>query len=264
MTQMLARLQSFLDFDGAVTPHFAHPNGAGRHGLAGIFLGTTLGLHAGVLLLSRAANLSLGIVQWSAYVCLLCIFHIGEWFVTAAYRPSELAYKSWIINHSKAYTVATLASMLEFWLEYFLFPSMKGGALWIGMTCVFAAAVLAIRVGGMIHAGSNFDHIVMTNKKHGHELVTDGIYGYLRHPAYFGWFYWSIGGQLMLGNPVCTVMFALASHTFFSDRIPTEEYALLEIYKDEYRDYATRTPIGIPFVRCAVPYSRSAKSQRTD
>jgi hypothetical protein len=32
---------------------------------------------------------------------------------------------AFIINHSKAYTIALLASFTEFWLEYLIFPNVK-------------------------------------------------------------------------------------------------------------------------------------------
>jgi protein-S-isoprenylcysteine O-methyltransferase Ste14 len=32
---------------------------------------------------------------------------------------------------------------------------------------------------------------------------------FVRHPGYMGWFIWSVATQLLLVNPVCTVVFAL-------------------------------------------------------
>src|SRR4051812_31669288 len=48
-----------------------------------------------------------------------------------------------------------------------------------------------------------------------------------RHPSYVGWFYWSVGTQLLLCNPLCTVLYGLAAWAFFKDRIPYEEALLL-------------------------------------
>ena len=36
----------------------------------------------------------------------------------------------------------------------------------------------ALRSGAMIHAGSNFSHVMAFRKAEGHTLVTDGIYRY--------------------------------------------------------------------------------------
>lgn len=30
----------------------------------------------------------------------------------------------------------------------------------------------------------------------------------MRHPGYMGWFIWSVATQLLLVNPVCTLVFA--------------------------------------------------------
>ena len=40
-----------------------------------------------------------------------------------------------------------------------------------------------------------------------------------RHPSYAGFFYYSIGAQIALQNPVSTIGFTLALHRFFSQRI---------------------------------------------
>lgn len=29
-----------------------------------------------------------------------------------------------------------------------------------------------------------------------HKLVTNGVYNFMRHPSYVGWFYWSLGTQV--------------------------------------------------------------------
>jgi protein-S-isoprenylcysteine O-methyltransferase len=83
---------------------------------------------------------------------------------------------------------------------------------------------------------------------------------YLRHPSYFGWFYWSVGTQLALCNPVCTLAYAYAAWTFFRGRIPYEESLLVDFYGAEYVQYAQRTPIGIPGIPGFVAHSKSARS----
>ena len=55
-----------------------------------------------------------------------------------------------------------------------------------------------LRKGAMITARTNFNHYVQHVKHEGHELVTCGVYNWMRHPSYVGWFYWSIGTQVCL------------------------------------------------------------------
>ena len=58
-------------------------------------------------------------------------------------------------------------------------------------------------------AGKAFTHRLWSVKRPEHKLVTWGIYRHLRHPAYLGWFLWSVGTQLLLCNLVCLVGFVL-------------------------------------------------------
>jgi len=51
-------------------------------------------------------------------------------------------------------------------------------------------------------------------------LVDSGFYSFSRHPSYFGWFWWSIGTELLLCNPICFIFYTYASWNFFNDRIP--------------------------------------------
>lgn len=59
-----------------------------------------------------------------------------------------------------------------------------------------------LRKAAMLTAGSNFNHIVQNEKSDTHTLVTSGVYGWFRHPSYVGWFYWSIGTQVLY--PECS------------------------------------------------------------
>lgn len=77
-------------------------------------------------------------------------------------------------------------------------------------------------------------------------LVTHGIYSVLRHPAYFGYFWWAVGTQVLLANPACLVAYAVATFLFFRNRIPYEERILVRFFGSEYLDYRDRTFIGIP------------------
>jgi protein-S-isoprenylcysteine O-methyltransferase Ste14 len=57
----------------------------------------------------------------------------------------------------------------------------------------------------------------------------------LRHPSYFGWFYWSIGTQIILCNPICVVFYSYATWKFFAGRIPYEESLLEKFYPVSYK-----------------------------
>ena len=74
----------------------------------------------------------------------------------------------------------------------------------------------------MARAGRNFNHLVQSRKKRGHELVTGGVYAYLRHPSYCGFFWWGVGSQLVLGNWLCLVGYVVVLWRFFRRRVVGE------------------------------------------
>ena len=118
------------------------------------------------------------------------------------------------------------------------------------VTLGFALTVLgqATRTTAMAQAGSNFNHVVQAKKKEGHELVTHGVYAWLRHPSYFGFYWWGLGTQVVLGNGVCLVGYTIALWRFFRDRIEKEERFLVRFFGEEYLRYRERTVVGIPFL----------------
>jgi len=105
-----------------------------------------------------------------------------------------------------------------------------------------------LRSASMIRAASNFSHQVATQKEESHRLVTDGVYRYFRHPSYAGFFYWSIGTQIVLQNPIALTGYAIATWRFFARRIKIEERLLIKFFGKDYEDYRASVPTWIPFI----------------
>jgi protein-S-isoprenylcysteine O-methyltransferase len=106
----------------------------------------------------------------------------------------------------------------------------------------------AVRSLAMITCGESFNHLIQTQKKDNHVLITHGIYKYLRHPSYVGFHYWSVGSQLLLNNPISSILFSYASWMFFRRRIPYEERSLMHHFPNEYAAYSRKARIMIPFI----------------
>ncbi len=64
-----------------------------------------------------------------------------------------------------------------------------------------------------------------------------------------GWFYWSIGTQVILANPICFIIYILASWSFFNQRIYEEEITLLNFFGHDYLNYQKSVKTGLPFIR---------------
>jgi protein-S-isoprenylcysteine O-methyltransferase len=186
--------------------------------------------------------------QWSAYAMSVSAFHILEFTTTALYNPHVCSSDSFLINHSTGYTAAALTSWTEFALRFFLAPQYNFFRVSL-LALPFLILSQAIRSLAMITAGESFNHMIQIKKKDNHCLVTYGIYRFLRHPSYVGFFYWSIITQLVLGNLIHAILLAIVSWTFFQRRIPFEEESLCQLFPDEYPTYMARTYMGIPFIR---------------
>ncbi|GMT05021.1 hypothetical protein PENTCL1PPCAC_27195, partial [Pristionchus entomophagus] len=184
---------------------------------------------------------------FSIYTFMLCMFHLTEFLITAFTNRRALQPDSFLLNHSVAYWVAAVASWTEFWTEAYFFPLSKTHfLLHIGLVVTLGGEFL--RKIAMVHAGSGFTHRLAISKRPDHRLCTSGVYSYFRHPGYVGWFVWCVGTQIMLGNPICTIAYALVTWKFFADRIVDEERDLLHFFGEEYREYQAEVPTGIPFV----------------
>ncbi|XP_063708224.1 protein-S-isoprenylcysteine O-methyltransferase [Culicoides brevitarsis] len=183
------------------------------------------------------------------YGMFLAVFHYSEYLGIAFSNPSTLSVDSFILNHSLHYHIAAVSSWIEFGLESYFFPQMKEfSIIWIiGALICFSGEVL--RKAAMITASQSFTHVVQFEKAQTHRLVTNGVFSLVRHPSYLGWFMWSIGTQLILANPVCIVIYAVASWKFFNDRIFMEEITLLNFFGEEYYQYQQKVPTGLPFIK---------------
>ena len=116
---------------------------------------------------------------------------------------------------------------------------------WAGWTGAASFAV-ALPVLWRAHAALGQYWSDSLQLRQGHQLITSGIYRYIRHPMYaFGWLL-GIAQALLLQNwiagPSGLVSFAL----LYFLRVPREEQMMLDQFGDEYQAYMKRTGRVIP------------------
>jgi len=181
------------------------------------------------------------------FVAVLAFFHTSEAFLVLVLDPLSYGRQSWLF--SRPYGMAMALALVEYLVEYVTVgPLWKG---WSAATVVGLGMVVAgetVRKAGILTARRAFTHAISTRRREGHRLVDTGIYGQVRHPGYLGWLVWSIGTQVLLANPACTLIFAVWSWRFFRDRIVYEERILVSFFGKHYREYAAKVPTYIPFI----------------
>eukprot|EP01138_Halocafeteria_seosinensis_P001274 gb/GECG01001307.1/.p1 GENE.gb/GECG01001307.1/~~gb/GECG01001307.1/.p1 ORF type:complete len:249 (+),score=16.79 gb/GECG01001307.1/:1-747(+) len=240
-------------FSGLSQP-FSSLTGPARAAVLSLCLGIVLTLHLTELLHVVLGYDALLPVDWSLYVVSLCVFHLSEYFLVAQYNPQDLSSSAFILNDNASYQLAQLFCWAEYWVEAIAFPAMKsitfsvwGIVFWLGMAGMIVGQTL--RIAARCTAGYAFTHLVKAEKREGHRLITHGIYQYLRHPGYFGWYLWSLGICVLLRTPISLLVFAYAAFKFFKTRIAVEEEQLENMFGDEYTSYKKRTPVGIPGIQ---------------
>ncbi|GAA5838337.1 hypothetical protein JCM9279_003208 [Rhodotorula babjevae] len=186
--------------------------------------------------------------QLGFYLACWSFFHLAEFIVTSMYNPGKLSVSSYLLDNGQLYHVAHVAGILEHVLEDAYLPAEyrrwkhAGGLFLVGVALIAAGQWL--RSYAMISASSNFSHL----KRPGHRLVKEGIYGWSRHPSYAGFYWWAFGTQVMLGNPICGLLFLCMLQWFFHKRIRVEEVYLVKFFGKEYEDYRREVPSRILFV----------------
>lgn len=179
------------------------------------------------------------------FLVALGFFHTSEFCLTAIYNRKDLGWRSWLF--SKPYCVAILAACLEHAAELRWAPFLQLRAVsTLGLAAVVAGEL--VRKTAMVTAAHNFTHLIQTERRPQHRLITRGIYRHLRHPGYAGWMLWAVGTQVLLCNPLCTLGFAAAAWRFFAARIAYEDHLLFKFFGAQWERYRASVPSGIPLV----------------
>ncbi|KAF7594515.1 hypothetical protein BBP40_008962 [Aspergillus hancockii] len=236
-----------------------YPNG--KKSLSGVSLrafliGTTLGLSTSLTIALRIVNSPLWRIPF--FLASLTVFHFLEYYVTAEYNTHYANISAFLLSSNGwAYNVAHISAALECLLAQLIWPDagyLNWGVLVSGIKIQVVLGLALMVVGqivrtlAMAQAGSNFNHTVQVERKEDHILVTHGVYAVLRHPSYFGFFWWGLGTQMVLGNVVCFVGYAIVLWKFFYSRIYREERFLIAFFGDDYVEYKKRSWVGIPFI----------------
>jgi protein-S-isoprenylcysteine O-methyltransferase Ste14 len=114
---------------------------------------------------------------------------------------------------------------------------------YFGLFLFFAGSIL--RLAAVFELGHRFSGLVAIQPDH--QLKTDGLYRYIRHPSYTGLLGSMIGYTLIfrsaIGLVLCVLLFLL-----LVSRMNDEEKFLETHFGDEYRNYRLRTRRLVPFV----------------
>ena len=109
----------------------------------------------------------------------------------------------------------------------------------IAGTLCFALG-FAVRVAAYRHLGLMFTYRL--GQRAGHQLITDGIYRWMRHPSYVGSTLTLLGLCVVARSWQMLVAEILAVVPLMGVRIQREEALLARSFGEEWTRYAARTP----------------------
>jgi protein-S-isoprenylcysteine O-methyltransferase Ste14 len=82
--------------------------------------------------------------------------------------------------------------------------------------------------------------------REGHELITEGVYQYVRHPMYASEWLWGIAQALVLQNWIAGWAGLALFTPLYVLRVPREEQMMLDRFGAKYRSYMRRTGCIVP------------------
>jgi protein-S-isoprenylcysteine O-methyltransferase Ste14 len=203
-------------------------------------LGWTLGLHweathqtdarRGEIEVERAERAAQGPAPlwhraWAVAAPAICVIVPGLLVVDALVVPIEPLRASWL----------TYAGPFAIWLQL------------LGVTIALAGVVILLWLGRVLAVR------VYRRAAHERELLTTGIYTYIRHPFYLHFFLLPIGLALLTLNAAMLIVL-MAYVTYEGPFLPTkwmrdEEAEMLERHGDTYAAYMARTGRLLPRLR---------------
>jgi protein-S-isoprenylcysteine O-methyltransferase len=126
-----------------------------------------------------------------------------------------------------------------------ILPLRNGGIQVIGLLVV--AVGIWICFVARKELGSNWSHAADYQIKKTHQLVTTGMYRYIRHPIYFGLALSWIGGEMVAGSYLFVSLFGIFV-AFYVQGKREENNFLRSRFGKEYKEYMKKTKMLIPFI----------------
>lgn len=139
--------------------------------------------------------------------------------------------------------VVPLVYVVTGWLAFADYP-LQSPQAWAGLVVLLAALVLF----RLTHAQLGRNWSISLETRSQHSLITDGLYGYVRHPMYSSFLLSALAQVLLLPNWVAGPAGLVGIAVLFFFRVGREEALMTETFGEDYRVYMQNTARIIPWL----------------
>ena len=115
---------------------------------------------------------------------------------------------------------------------------------WLGLVLMIAALAFLYETHRQL--GRFWSVTLDTRKKH--KLIDTGLYAYVRHPMYGGFWLLAFAQACLLANWIAGLSGIVGWGILYFLRVGREEQLMIETFGDDYRDYMRRTKRVIPLI----------------
>ena len=133
-----------------------------------------------------------------------------------------------------------IAAPVFAWADY----PLRAIPLLAGALCL----VLGLWLFHWSHADLGTNWSITLQVREEHQLVTHGVYHWVRHPMYLALLIYSAGQALVLPNWLAGPSYGVAMVLLFALRVNPEEHMMLDEFGKDYEAYMARTKRLVPGV----------------
>ena len=189
------------------------------------------------------------------YIIIACwVVFCLYWFLSARSVKSTRETKGWLAGNWHAIWLligglflSNLSFLIRFGapLSSLTIPLIPRSIVLQVLIIVCTAAGLVVAIVARRTLAGNWSRAVAF--KEDHELITRGLYRYVRHPIYTGILLMILGTALFVGTPSAGIGFLIIVLALWF-KLRAEEELLTDHFPREYPAYRNRTKALIPFV----------------
>jgi protein-S-isoprenylcysteine O-methyltransferase Ste14 len=215
----------------------------------GALLGAGLAFVGALELLRALGRIpSFGAVAWLFFflltIAIRAPYAVGARAIAVKAQRRDLTDRLSIMLMSVTMMILPLIAIATPWLDGFNYaltrPIVLAGVL-------LGAAGLLLFWRSHADLGANWSPALEVREEH--RLITNGVYGHMRHPMYAAMWLQALGQALMIENWLGGALVLPAIALLYFLRVPKEERLMAAEFGDQWRAYAARTGRVIPRLR---------------